>query len=227
MLLNTGTTLAMRCSSCGKLDFHHLSAFSLSGGKAAKISCSCGATKLILGTKKFKQYWLQIPCILCETNHLVYYTHKKLWSDEVSYLYCSDTNVELGFLGPEEKVKIIAESYESNLESLIDELGYDDYFHNPEIMFEVLNNLHDIAEAGYLYCQCGNYQIEVDIFPDRIELNCRDCDSISIIYAETEEDLQIIKEVEKIELAENGFKCLDSLSNTKKNKKNSPKRSKR
>lgn len=226
MIIATETVIAIRCSTCGKMDYHPISRFDFAGQKNIKINCSCGALKVIVGTKNNKQFWLQIPCVLCETNHLIYYKGKQLWSDEVDFFYCTDTNVELGFFGPGEKVKIVAENYEHNLETLVDELGYDEYFYSPEIMVEVLNSLHDIADAGYLYCECGNYQIEVDIFPDRIELQCKECDSISIIYAETEEDLRIIKEVEKIELAKNGFKCLDNFSNNSKAKKKSRKRTK-
>jgi hypothetical protein len=58
----------------------------------------------------------------------------------------------------------------------------------------------------------------VDIFPDRLELQCKNCDSLNIIYAETEEDLKVIQQVDKIELARHGFICLDSLANTGKPK---------
>ena len=220
MVISTETVIAIRCSTCGKIDYHSISRFDFTKENNIKVNCSCGALKIIIGTKNRKQFWLQIPCVLCETNHLIYYKSKQLWSDEVTFFYCTDTNVELGFFGPADKVKLVSENYEHNLDSLVDELGYDEYFYNPEIMVEVLNCLHDIAEAGFLYCECGNYQIEVDIFPDRIELQCKDCDSISIIYAETEEDLRIIREVEKIELAKNGFKCMDNLNNSKPKKKN-------
>ena len=90
-------------------------------------------------------------------------------------------------------------------------------------MYEVLNCLHDIAEPGAVYCQCGNHDVEVDIFPDRLELHCKGCDSVNIIYAETEDDLNVIRKVDTIELTRNGFNCLDSLANSgkpgKKNKR--------
>lgn len=226
MIVATEFAVAMRCPSCGKLDFHTVSRFAFAGKSNYKINCNCGSPKLIIGTKNRNQFWFQIPCVLCETNHLIYYKSKQLWSDEVTFFYCNETNVELGFFGPETKVRSVSENYEHNLESLVEELGYDDYFYNPEIMFEVLNCLHDIAEDGFLYCECGSMQIEIDIFPDRIELQCKDCKTISVVYAENEDDLDNIKRVKKIELVKSGFKSLENLEKSKKSKKKNSKRSK-
>ncbi|ADG83750.1 hypothetical protein [Thermincola potens] len=229
MIIATETVIAMRCPSCGKLEFHKLSRFDFAGTNTVKVSCTCGAPKLIIGTKNRQQFWLQIPCVLCETNHLVYYRARQLWNEQVNFFYCSDTNVELGFFGPDEKVRAVAENYEHNLETLVDELGYDDYFFNPEVMFEVLNYLHDFAEEGYLYCECGSFQIEIDIFPDRIELQCKDCGAESVVYAETDDDLINIQNIKKIELVKNGFKSLNSIKNNNSNsgKTSGPKPKKR
>ncbi|WP_418791150.1 hypothetical protein [Phosphitispora sp. TUW77] len=221
MIIATDFLIAMRCPLCGKLDFHSISRFAFVGVKNIKITCACGAPKLIIGTKNCRQFWLQVPCMLCETNHLVYYKAKQLWANKVEFFYCNDTNVELGFFGPEEKVYALAEKYEYGLESLFDGLGYDDYFYNPEIMFEVLNCLHDVAEEGFLYCECGSSQIEIDIFPDRVELNCKDCKSIRAVYAENDEDLIKIKDTPKIVLVDNGLKLLKKLSKAKKGKRRS------
>lgn len=226
MIIATEFAVAMRCPSCSKLDFHQVSRFAFSGKSNYKISCSCGSPKLIIGTKKRSQFWFQIPCVLCETNHLIYYKAKQLWSGEVTFFYCNETNIELGFFGPEEKVRAVSENYEDNLESLVEELGYDDYFYNPEIMFEVLNCLHDIAEDGFLYCECGSLQVEIDIFPDKIELQCKDCKTISVVYAENEEDLEKIRKVKKIELVKSGFKSLDNIDKGKKPRKKNSKRTK-
>lgn len=218
------TILAIRCPECGKMEYHQFSRFSIARGEALQFTCSCGATKLIVNTKDYKSYWLQIPCVVCETVHIREFSGKRLWSGEVVSLLCDDTELELAHIGPKAKVCEMTASYEQELETLANEFGFDSYFNNSKIMYEVLNCLHDIAEDGGLYCQCGNYKIEVDIFPDRLELQCKNCDSLNIIYAETEEDLKVIQQVDKIELARHGFICLDSLANTGKPKKDRHKR---
>lgn len=226
MLIATNAVLAMRCPECGKMELHDFSRFAFSRGKTVHINCSCGAVKLIVNTKNHINYWLHVPCVVCETKHLREISGKSLWSGEITCLFCQDTDLELGHIGPESKVREMASNHEQELEALVDEFGCDGYFHNSEIMYEVLNCLHEIAEQGALYCQCGNHKIEVDMFPDRLELQCKNCDSINIIYAETEEDLKVIQQVDTIELARHGFKCLDSLANTGKLKKARRKRNK-
>lgn len=227
MIVPTEFVVAMRCAFCGKLDFHPVSRFMLTKAAQYKVTCTCGTPKLIIGTKNRHQYWLQAPCVLCETNHLYYYTSTQLWQNEVSFLYCNDTSVELGFFGPDQKVRTLAENYEHNLESLIDGLGYDDYFCDPEIMFEVLNCIHDIAEAGFLYCECGSYQVEIDIFPDKIELQCKNCKTRNLIQAKNEADLNSIKGVKKIKLARNGLKTLEDINKGQRSRKKTTKRTKR
>ncbi|MBM7853757.1 hypothetical protein JOC37_000122 [Desulfohalotomaculum tongense] len=229
MLVGTSTVLAMRCPECGKLEFHKLSVFSFSGQRVLEIRCSCGAL-LLLARKKKKNYWLQLPCVICETNHQRQVSGAQMWSQQVINLYCQETGIELGHIGPEEKVREAVQNYDYDLKALVEQFEGDDYFVNCDVMYRAINYLHDIAEAGALYCQCGNDDIEVDIFPDRLELHCRECDSVSIIYAETEEDLKVMEQVEYIELTRHGFEFLDSLSNSSgksKNKKNHRKHNKR
>lgn len=217
MIITTGALLAMRCPECGKLDYHKLSRFEFGRRKKVEIACKCGFVKLVVNTRDRKDYMVQVPCVVCESKHMRSISSRRFWSDEVNYLFCQETGLELGYLGPDEAVRELAEAQEESIESLANEFeGEDRYFNNSEIMYEVLNRLHDIAEQGALYCQCGNLDVEVDIFPDRLELHCKECDSINIIYAETEDDLRVIKDVETIELTRNGFGYLDSLANMDK-----------
>lgn len=213
MLITTVTTLAIRCPECGALEFHNLSRFALSGRAKLQVSCSCGAFLLGVVSRQPGNYWIQVPCGYCETKHIREITGTRLWGKETIFLTCPESGLELGFIGKEGEVKALAESLDTGLETLMDEIGYDEYFNNPEVMHQVMQCVQEIADNGGLYCQCGNNRIEVDVFLDRLELHCTECDSINIVYAETDEDLKVIQEVDTIELAQHGFKCLDSLSN--------------
>ena len=219
MIKATDMLVAMRCPKCGQLDYHTISRFGFSSQKKKECYCTCGAVKLIITTKDHKSYWLQVPCVVCENNHVRQISGKKLWSSEITSLYCQEIGVELGYIGPAEEVKKLSMDldFDNVFDCFSSDLVFEDeYFHNSEIMYEVLNCLRDIAEQGLLYCQCGKQSIEVDIFPDCLELRCQDCDRAHIIYAETEDDLQVIKNMVYIELTNNDFEYLDSLSNTHK-----------
>lgn len=197
--------LALRCSLCGKLDFHVLSPFSFSGKKVHHIHCGCGFRKAMIGTKDHKRFWLQIPCVVCETDHIFRLTAAELWTSELEELLCPGTGHELGYLGNAPDVCAAADLWDN-----ADNAGFDDYFVNPAVMFEILNHLHDIAEKKGLYCQCGNRKIEVELYPERLELRCPQCSSCSIVYAETDDDLQVVQRIKNIEMVEHGFAYLDA-----------------
>lgn len=218
MLIATDAVLTMRCPECGKIDMHNFSRFAFPRGKAVSIECSCGAVKLLV-QRKNAGYLLKLACMFCETSHLFEIPGRVLWSGEVYRLSCREMGLVVGNIGPMAKIGELMMSQVQEWGTLFNDAACESYFHNAKIMFEALNRLHDIADSGELYCQCGNHKIEVDIFPDRLELHCKNCDSINIVYAETEEDLHVIRQVDFIELAQHGFKCLDSLANAGKLKK--------
>lgn len=225
MLIATDAVLTMRCPECGKIDMHDFSRFAFPRGKAVTINCSCGAVILEV-SKSSSAYLLKLTCPACAANHLYEIPGKVLWSGEVFRLSCRETDLVMGNIGPVAKISELLLSHTREWEILLDDVCRNSYFHNAKIMYEALSHLHDIADSGELYCQCGNHAIEVDIFPDRLELHCRNCDSINIVYAETEEDLHVIRQADFIELAQHGFKCLDSLANAGKLKKTRRKRTK-
>ena len=51
-------------------------------------------------------------------------------------------------------------------------------------MLDSLNLIHDIAERGNLFCECGNDDIELLLLSDRIYLRCNLCPGNKIIYAD-------------------------------------------
>lgn len=222
MPVETEKVLAMRCPECGKLEYHKLQRFNIACGGGFNIKCSCGAVKSVISTRNRSEYRLNVRCVFCEGYHSQNLQGRKIWSSGgVIDLLCCDTGLELGHIGREEAVRKMVSRREKELETLVNEFGRDEYFNNSKIMYEVLQCLNNISDKGTLYCQCGNHQIGVDIFPDRLELKCGKCGSVNIIYAETEEDLQVIQQVDAIELVTNGFEYLDSQVRSGKTKKKS------
>ncbi|HHV63255.1 MAG TPA: hypothetical protein GXX51_11540 [Firmicutes bacterium] len=210
MLIKTTRTLALRCPSCGRLDYHVFSLFYFTHNRVLKVSCPCGETKAVISTKDYRRYFFNIPCIVCETSHVITLDGLRFCQDDLTTLVCPETALELGYLGRTKKIKSAIRSYQYDVESLINDLGFEDYFKAPEVMLETLKHLHKIASSGNLYCQCGNYNIEVDIYPEKLELHCPRCDSINIIYAETKDDLDVVRKVKSIELTKGGFNRIDT-----------------
>jgi len=200
MIIQTSNSVALRCSECGKIKYHTLSFFSFSRKKPVRFSCDCGAQLLSITTKNRKIYYLQLDCLMCETKHLYHLLFKDLWSCEVLPLFCDETGLEVGFIGPRQKVRKCIAKQERSLREMAEDLGFSDYFINPEVMYDILDDLHKLAAEGKLSCQCGNMDIEVEVFADRIELRCADCEALGVIAAETKEDEKAMKNIWEIVL---------------------------
>ncbi|MCG8638685.1 MAG: hypothetical protein MI862_03060, partial [Desulfobacterales bacterium] len=184
--------------------------FDFSGKKEIEIHCMCGYKKIKIGTKNFKRFWVQFNCIICELEHTLFFSARQFWGNNLLTIHCPDTELKLGYLGPECHVQGEIQDQQQELDAMIKDLGFDDYFCDPEIMLGVLDILHDIAEAGGLLCQCGNRNIDIDMYPDKINLICRECKGMTKINAHTNVDLERLKNSTQIILPKGKSSALHS-----------------
>jgi hypothetical protein len=209
MLVSTLTTLALRCPGCGKMDFYAVSRFNFSGNTNVKVLCECGTTLINIAKKSRNIYCLQIECVMCETKHLITLKAGELWNQKVHTVTCEGTGVEIGFIGTKELVIKSVKNLDRSIREMAEDLGYDKYFLNSDVMFQALELLRTMAEEGRMSCSCGGALLEVDVFPDRIELSCSSCDAVGIVFAETVKDLQWIQNMEGIRLEAHSYRYLD------------------
>jgi len=209
MLISTQTTMALRCPHCGKMDFYALSRFNCSGRSIAKISCECGANLLSICQKGKGLFRLQINCGMCETKHILTLKGEEIWNTDVLPLKCESTEVEIGFIGLKDAVMKSVKKIDRSLREIAEELGYDKYFINADIMYQVLELLRKMADEGQMSCGCGSSQLEVEVYPDRVELFCPHCDAVGIVFAETVKDLQWVQHMGQVQLEARTYQYLD------------------
>ncbi|MDN5347006.1 MAG: hypothetical protein PWP65_570 [Clostridia bacterium] len=198
MIISTTTVLASRCPACGHLVFHGLNLFSFSGGGVQKLECSCGTTLVSINTKNCKNFCLQYRCIMCDAYHSVALTRRELWSPELLLLNCSETGLEVGFIGPQGKVQKAVRRHNRSLAEAAEDLGLTHYLEDPEIMCAALECVYHIAESGNLRCKCGNKDIEIEIFPGHLQLRCNSCGALATLRAATKKDLFAIQKLWEI-----------------------------
>ncbi|MCL6614002.1 MAG: hypothetical protein K6U03_05225 [Firmicutes bacterium] len=185
---------------------HALSLFSFGRSRPLRINCACGFAKMAIFSLSHRHYLVHLGCIACSGTHQIRLGRKEFWGEEIHRFRCPKTGAELGCLGPE---RAILETIEAREEG-IGGLGFPDYFTEPEVMLQVLGHLKFLAENENLACQCGNRHIEVDVFPDKLELRCISCHSLLIVYAETQEDLVAVRRMPRIVMSERGFASIDA-----------------
>ncbi len=209
MLISTLTTCALRCPHCGKLQYYGISRFSFNQNNSLAYKCECGAVLINIEKKGRDHFCLQVACMMCETMHKFYYKSKQIWNGNLWVIVCPASGVELGYLGDRKSVVDCVRKEREHILQLADSLGCDKFFLNSGIMGQVLSVLQEKLEEGRLFCGCGEKQLEMEIFPDRIELTCPSCGAVGIIFAETVKDLQRVREMDEVRLEMGSYLYLD------------------
>lgn len=199
MLIKSCTTFALRCPQCGQLETETVSRFSLGGGQSVKVGCSCGYHKLSVSVRS-GQVWLQVPCYLCDGVHFQSYPSRQFWDGDIKVISCLEADLQLGAFGPLEEVERYVASGAGELDRLLEDTAFGDYFDHPEAMYHALNRVHNLAEEGLLSCRCGNRHISVDMYPERLELFCPTCSAQKIIPAATADDMVALEKMGAIEI---------------------------
>lgn len=190
MLIDTDITIAYKCSACGSFKFSSLSIFKLPFSMDRSLHCSCGKSTATISVNNLREYKIKIPCIGCGEDHVFTLNVKEFLYKDINVFSCPRTAIQQCFVGREAVVRKWIDNLEKELDKIIDEFGYDNYFKNTQVMFDTLNRVHDIAEEGNLICECGNKDIQLVMFSDRILLKCKRCPGSRIIYAASNGDLK-------------------------------------
>ncbi|WP_258358859.1 hypothetical protein [Moorella sulfitireducens (nom. illeg.)] len=200
MIIRTLNVLVLRCPSCGRLEYRGLSFFNFAGGRIWQVECSCGTPLLTVSRKKGKSFWLQYRCGMCDSVHIASYTRRELWSRELLTLTCKETELEVGFIGPREKVQRAVQYHNRAVDEAVRDLGFRDYFDETDIMYQLLSVIYHLAEEGRVTCGCGSENIEIEIFPGHLQLRCQACRAEKILPAATIIDLEQAEKLKEIRL---------------------------
>ncbi|TYQ14981.1 UNVERIFIED_CONTAM: hypothetical protein Cloal_1382 [Acetivibrio alkalicellulosi] len=190
MIINTGTTFAYKCSSCGTFQFNNISLFDLAIKKEIHFYCRCKGSSLVINRENPASYRITIPCIGCGLSHSYLLSAKEFIAQEIRVYNCPKTGMQQCFMGSDQAVRRRIDNLEKEFDDLITMFGYDNYFSNTQVMFDSLNIIHDIAERGNLFCECGNNDIELLLLSDKIYLRCNKCPGNKVIYASSNEHLK-------------------------------------
>ncbi|HHW00829.1 MAG TPA: hypothetical protein GXX36_14925 [Clostridiaceae bacterium] len=207
MLIDTVATIAYKCSVCGSFNFTSMSLFELRRQKEHIFICDCRKSQAVVKVDKSDTLSVLTPCIGCGEMHLHSVDFKDIMLGDVNSFICPNKGIEHCFIGKDEALRKTIDRLEREQDNLIDTLGYDSYFKNSRVMLDSLNKIHDIAEKGNLFCECGNKDIEVILLSDRIFLKCRKCSGRRILSATSNKDLKDIVTKRHILLVTENMDC--------------------
>lgn len=205
MLIDTSVTIAYKCTSCGSFEFFNISLFTLLYKDDCGLSCRCKKSCVTIKREGESSFLISIPCIGCGNEHTYLLTKKSILLGEPVVFNCPETGMQICFAGRDEAVRKKVDSLEEEFDELIDMYGYESYFNNTQVMFDMLNRIHDIALKGNLYCECGSENIELVLLTDCILLRCGKCGCNKKIPAAKNNDLKDILTKCEIVITEDVF----------------------
>ena len=209
MVINGMKTLIMKCDFCGKLMEYDFNVFEVMTKGKKDYQCACGQIIAQFKNGKKQNINLNINCFKCGNKHNYILNLKDMLKDD--NIYCPYGKHVL-FLGDGNgRNKLLMEKQIN--------MGKNNPEDISEIYIKVLKQLAILNENHRLDCDCGNSKLEIDFFYDSVEIKCLNCHSVSIIFAETEEDLSVLLKKDKIILKEHNISCIDSISEMKRNMK--------
>lgn len=209
MLITTNTVLALHCPKCGKINLFALSRFCCGKGGILHFSCECGSGLLEISRKGRNIYCLHVACCLCQTSHCFNLPGQKIWQQKIQPLHCGNTGIVLGYIGSKTEVRKALNNEADLFREITAQLEEKDFYVNPEIMRQVLDSLRRLAEREQITCSCGRSALEMETYPDRVEIRCTECKAVAIVSAESVRDLQKINKLEAIQLEATSRKYLD------------------
>jgi hypothetical protein len=190
VLIDTNITIAYKCYFCGTYEFFNISVFELPDKRELKLKCRCGKCSAVILKDSPKKYALRVGCIACGREHTYNVSRREMVSKSIEVFNCPITGIQQCFVGNDHEVRKKVDGVEEELDELVDMLGYESYFKNTQVAFDSLNKIHDIAEKGNLYCTCGNRDIELFLFTEKILLKCSICGRSIEIGTGSNEDLK-------------------------------------
>lgn len=218
MLINTNIAIAVRCDMCGRLKIHNISLFNFIKNRKIELTCECHHINATINTQDHKTYWTEISCFACQDTHVFTYNLKQFFQSNI-ISRCIETRMEIGYIGKHKDIQQLLCEHERNSYKAIDELGFYDYFDNSDIVMQSISKIRELELSDNVFCDCGFGDIEISLFPDRIELNCLNCNSVQMIYTENEEDLKNLLDKDSIILHQHSFRCIDAINQNNDNLK--------
>jgi Zn finger protein HypA/HybF involved in hydrogenase expression len=155
-------------------------------------------TGLLIVEKAKRGIKIKIYCECCRKYRTFYFFLGSLNKRGGHFIYCPECNLELAYLGTEDEVNRVVGRHQQEVETLIKEMGLEDFFKNPFVIYDLINYIHDLAEKRKIFCQCGSHDISAGFNFDKIELICKKCGNINHINAGNYEDLERIKKMDSI-----------------------------
>jgi len=203
------TTAAYRCPECGAGVISMVGVFSLSADMI-KLKCTCGHSDMrIVYRKEENQMRVEVPCIFCRKPHTYNVSSQMFFSKDIFLLPCPYSDINIGFVGEENRVKAELARTELELLDMLEENGISDFksLHGDEedmpdlqVLDVISYIVRELDAEGRIYCKCHpngreplpdgeidrkDSEYEVTVTEEGVEVRCAKCGARRVIPADS------------------------------------------
>lgn len=188
MLIDFKKSMAYICPFCSGITSKNIDIFDFSGKSAVGFQCSSTGCRedCISIRQKASKYIVNIECPICGDSHSFSISADRFWAKKLMTLSCPISGIEIFFLGSKNDVEDALAEKAEDFSDFIDEefdLGEE------EILYGILDRIHELREKHKISCVCGNENVEFSMLGGNLALVCTRCGRTKIIET-SEENLE-------------------------------------
>ena len=184
------THIAYRCPHCGQAVLGFVGKFALSADML-KLKCPCKKSELVMTYTAEKKVRLSVPCLFCPTPHQFVVSQPLFFGRELFLLNCPYANMDICFIGSEEKLGEALEENAKELNQLYETVGVEETeeeetpYVDPETflpdaqVYDVVRFLvKELQEDGAIDCPCHGGDYDFTFIEGGVRVYCRECGAL-------------------------------------------------
>ena len=177
--------IAYRCPDCGDVIHGFVGQIH---ANMLRIKCPCEKSALEVHFRDDKKVRFSIPCVFCKSNHTYVVSESIVFGRDLFLLSCPYANMDIAFLGEEERVGAEVERAEGELVRLLNSLeaehlsdiqpepmAEEEILPDPELYDIVRFLVRELEADGKVDCPCHSVNIDFRFTDAGVEIYCMDC----------------------------------------------------
>lgn len=205
MIIPHEKVIAFRCPECGNVTYKKIDMFSLTPGREQILKCNCSESCISI-KRTGEKYMIDAFCVSCVEHHKYYIDKAAFVGQKLISYRCPVTGFGVFCVGNRQQVEDEQDSFDEEMFMMLGD--YMDEFEDfddeddreiGELVFKGLDHLYNLLNRGLISCKCGG-EVKFDVYGDGVCIYCDSCQNQMELPIFSEEDLNLIKEIESIVL---------------------------
>ena len=206
------TYVAYRCPYCGQAVIGFAGSFALSADML-RLKCPCGESHMTISITREKKIRLSVPCLFCDKEHSYVLSQELFYGKDIFLLNCSNTGLDIGFIGDEKKISAELARTEGELNQLFREIGVgspsdilkkkrtpEEELPDAQIYDIVRFVVKELEADGAITCPCQSGSYDFEVLQNGIRVFCPECDAEYIFPADSVAAAQEFLQCDSLEL---------------------------